>query len=48
MSKERIEKLEDLFKYMAEQFIMLVTSNNKLLEENLKLMKANEELRKNE
>jgi len=45
MSQERIEKLEDLARYMAEQFMKLVESNNRLLEDNLRLMKENEELK---
>lgn len=48
MTEERIEKLENLLKIYTEQFVMLIDSNNKLLVENLRLMKENEELRKNE
>ena len=44
---DRIEKLEELLKTMAEQFVILITNNNKLLEENLRLMKENEELKNN-
>lgn len=44
--ENRNEKLEELLKYMAEQFVMLITNNNHLLEENLKLMKENERLNK--
>lgn len=41
------EQIENLFKTMAQQFIILIESNNKLLIENLRLMKENSELRKN-
>ena len=37
---------EELFKTMAEQFIKLVESNNFLLQENLRLMKLNDEILK--
>ena len=47
MAEERIEKLESLLKLMAEQMIKVFESNNFLLVENLRLMKENEELRKN-
>lgn len=42
------KEIEDLFQTMAQQFIMLIESNNKLLIENLRLMKENEGLRKNQ
>lgn len=48
MTEERIEKLENLLKLIAEQMIEVFKSNNSLLVENLRLMKENEELRKNE
>lgn len=41
-----IEKLENLLGKMAEQFVMLITNNNLLLAENIRLMRENEELRK--
>ena len=46
MTEERKDRLEELLKIMLEQFITLMNSNNHLLEENLRLLKENEVLRK--
>jgi hypothetical protein len=44
--EERIEKLEKLLGQMAEQFVLLITNNNLLLAENIRLMKEGGVLRK--
>lgn len=47
-SKEQtIDNLIKILSVMPEQFIILIQSNNKLLEENLRLWKENVELKKN-
>ena len=40
------KETEKLFKTMATQFVSLIDCNNKLMVENLRLMKLNDELRK--
>lgn len=40
------EKIGKLMENLAEQFILMMKSNNQLLEENLRLMKENDELRR--
>jgi hypothetical protein len=41
-----IEGLAHVLQNLAEQFLAMMKFNNQLLEENLKLMRENEELRK--
>ncbi len=38
------KETEELFKTMATQFVSLIDCNNKLMVENLRLMKLNKEL----
>ncbi len=40
------KKIEELLKTMLEQFVSLIDCNNKLMVDNLRLMKLNKELRK--
>lgn len=46
--EEKVNNLLNTFATIAQQHIAIIDSNNKLLIENLRLMKENEELRRRE
>jgi regulator of replication initiation timing len=46
--EEKVNNLLNTFSTIAQQHIALIDSNNKLLVENMRLMKENDELRRRE
>jgi len=44
LEKNMEEEIKKMFTTMAEQFIVLIKSNNSLMVENLRLMELNKEL----